>query len=82
MFEYYDEVAKSVKCNIHLYNYPERSGHSLDAETVKRIVTANINVIGMKDSVSIPAHSNEIILAINKKIFRCIQGLMISSCII
>ncbi|EEA7144874.1 dihydrodipicolinate synthase family protein, partial [Salmonella enterica] len=74
LFEYYDKVAKSVKCNIHLYNYPERSGHSLDANTVKRIVAANSNVVGMKDSVMIPAHSNEIILAINKKDFQMYSG--------
>ncbi|EBP4576943.1 dihydrodipicolinate synthase family protein, partial [Salmonella enterica] len=74
LFEYYNEVAKSVKCNIHLYNYPARSGHSLDADTVKSIVDANPNVIGMKDSVMIPAHSNEIILAMNKSDFQMYSG--------
>lgn len=74
LFEYYDKVAKSVKGNIFLYNYPDRSGHSFDPKTVKRIVDANANVIGMKDSIVTPGHFNSIILEVNNKDFEMYSG--------
>jgi len=74
LFKYYDKVAKSVKCNLFLYNYPDRSGHSFDPDTVKRIVDANANVVGMKDSIVTPGHFNSIILEVNNEDFEMYSG--------
>lgn len=74
IFKYYDKVAKSVKSNIYLYNYPDRSGHTFEPDTVKRIVDANANVVGMKDSISTPGHFNDIIMKVNNENFEMYAG--------
>lgn len=74
LFQYYDKVAKSVTCSIYLYNYPDRSGHSIKADTVKRIVDANDNVTGMKDSIVTPGHTNSVILKVADENFRMYSG--------
>lgn len=74
IFKYYDRVAKSVKSNIYLYNYPDRSGHTFEPDTVKRIVNANANVVGMKDSISTPGHFNDIIMKVNNENFEMYAG--------
>lgn len=74
IFKYYDRVAKSVKSNIYLYNYPDRSGHTFEPDTVKRIVDANANVVGMKDSISTPGHFNDIIMKVNNENFEMYAG--------
>lgn len=74
LFQYYDRAAKSVKCNIYLYNYPDRSGHSIEAGTVRRIVDANDNVVGMKDSTTAPGHSNSVILKVDDEKFEMYSG--------
>lgn len=74
LFKYYDKVAKSVKGNIYIYNYPARTGHTFEPETVKRIVEANANVVGMKDSVTTPGHFNSIIIEVGNKNFEMYAG--------
>lgn len=74
IFKYYDKVAKSVKSNIYLYNYPDRSGHTFEPDTVKRIVDANANVVGMKDSITTPGHFNDIIMKVNNENFEMYAG--------
>lgn len=74
VFKYYDKVAKSVEGNIYLYNYPDRSGHTLEPDTVKKIVEANDNVVGMKDSVSEPGHFNNIIIEVDDENFEMYAG--------
>lgn len=74
MFRYYDKVAKSVKGNIYLYNYPDRSGLTFEPDTVKRIVEANANVIGMKESVANPGHYNDILIKLGDRKFEMYAG--------
>lgn len=74
IFKYYDKVAKSVKGNIYLYNYPDRSGLTFEPDTVKRIVEANDNVVGMKESVSDPGHYNNILIKLGDKNFEMYAG--------
>ena len=57
LFVYYDRLAKDVKGDLYLYNFPPRTGHSIAPETIRRLIDANPNIIGLKDSVSIPGHT-------------------------
>lgn len=54
LFVYYDRLAKDVKGDLYLYNFPPRTGHSIAPETIRRLIDANSNIIGLKDSVSTP----------------------------
>lgn len=38
IFVYYDTLAKSIKGNLYIYNFPARSGHSIAPETLKKLV--------------------------------------------
>lgn len=53
-FVYYDRLAKDVKGDLYLYNFPPRTGHSIAPETIRRLIDANPNIIGLKDSVVHP----------------------------
>lgn len=66
LFLYYDRLAKELQGDMYLYNYPARTGHSIDPETVKRLVQNNPNIKGLKDSVSDQGHTN--------MVFRAVEG--------
>ncbi|HIV69250.1 MAG TPA: dihydrodipicolinate synthase family protein [Candidatus Butyricicoccus stercorigallinarum] len=60
IFTYYDALAKHLSGDLMIYNYPARSGYSVAAQTVQRLVQANPNIIGLKDTVSEPAHTSQV----------------------
>lgn len=74
LFIYYDRLAKEVNGDIYLYNYPPRTGHSIAHETIKRLVEANSNIIGLKDSVSEPGHTNMVCRAVEGYNFTVYSG--------
>jgi 2-dehydro-3-deoxy-D-pentonate aldolase len=64
LFAYYDRLAKDLEYDFYLYNYPPRTGHSLAPETIARLCKENKNIIGLKDSVSEPGHTNMVYRAL------------------
>lgn len=74
LYRYYDTLAKSVHAKIYLYNFPERTGHSFSANTVKELVKNNKNIVGLKDSVTEPGHFNEISIALKEYEFEIFSG--------
>ena len=66
LFLYYDRLAKDLQGDMYLYNYPARTGHSIDPETIRRLVQNNPNIKGLKDSVSDQGHTN--------MVFRAVEG--------
>ena len=74
IFVYYDTLAKSIKGNLYIYNFPARSGHSIAPETLKKLVENNTNIKGLKDSVSEPNHTNELMLAVEGHEFEMFSG--------
>lgn len=74
LFLYYDTLAKKLDGNLFIYNFPARSGHSIAPETVKKLVEANPNISGLKDSVSGPGHTNLICLAAEGHPFSTFSG--------
>lgn len=74
IFVYYDRLAKALKGDLYIYNYPARSGHCVEPETVKRLLEANHNIVGLKDSVAEPNHTNLICLAAQGHRFEAYSG--------
>lgn len=62
IFIFYNTLAKSLKGELYIYNFPARTGHSITPQTVKKLLEENNNIVGIKDSVSEPNHTNLICL--------------------
>lgn len=63
MFIYYDKLAKEVDGDIYIYNFPDRSGYSISGENYEKLVKGNKNIVGLKDSVMNPLHTNQLLRA-------------------
>ena len=63
MYIYYNELAKRVDGNIYIYNFPDRSGYSISSEAYAKLVKENKNIVGLKDSVLDPLHTNGLLRA-------------------
>ncbi len=74
LFVYYDQLAKNLKGDMYLYNFPARTGHSLAPETVRRLAQANPNIVGLKDSVNDAGHTIRILQATAGLPFRVYSG--------
>ena len=74
IFIYYDKLAKAVKGNLYIYNFPARTGHSINQDTLKKLVELNPNIKGLKDSVSEPGHTNLLMLAVEGHEFEMFSG--------
>lgn len=58
---YYDQVASSVKSDMILYNFPDRTAHDLTPELVLRLAGKHKNIIGIKDTVAEMGHTSAIL---------------------
>ena len=63
IFIYYNELAKKVDGDIYIYNFPARSGYSVSGEVYAKLVEENDNIVGLKDSLLDPLHTNQILRA-------------------
>lgn len=62
--DYYNKVAKEIKGDIFLYNFPDRNGYDLSPEVALRLVRQNKNIIGYKDTVTEMGHTRKLITTI------------------
>lgn len=60
-YNYYSYMAESINGNIYIYNYPDRTGNSIEADTIVKLVQNFNNIVGLKDSVSDFSHTKEIL---------------------
>lgn len=74
LFDYYDRLADEIDGDFYLYNYPARTGHSIAPETVGALAAKHPNVIGIKDSVSEPGHTNLVFRAVEGRPFLVYSG--------
>lgn len=58
---FYDKIADSVKANIYLYNYPDRTGYDLSPELTLNLLRKHSNIVGYKDTVSEMGHTRKLI---------------------
>lgn len=74
MYTFYDRLADEVNGDLYLYNFPPRSGSSIDADVIHRLVTKHTNIIGLKDSVTEPNHTNDVFRATENIDFKVYSG--------
>ena len=61
---YYDELAERIPGRIYLYNFPDRTGYSISADTVKKLALKHKNIVGCKDTIAGMDHTRELIKAV------------------
>lgn len=59
-YRYYAYMAENIHGPVYIYNFPARTGSSIDADTVCRLALDYPNIMGMKDSILDFAHTAEI----------------------
>lgn len=74
MFIYYNELAKKVDGDIYIYNFPARSGYSISGDTYAKLVNENNNIVGLKDSVMDPLHTNRLLRSTESKKTKVYSG--------
>lgn len=74
MFIYYNELAKKVDGDIYIYNFPARSGYSISGEAYAKLVNENNNIVGLKDSVMDPLHTNRLLRSTEDKKTKVYSG--------
>lgn len=74
MFIYYNELAKKVDGDIYIYNFPARSGYSISGEAYAKLVNENNNIVGLKDSVMDPLHTNRLLRSTEGKNTKVYSG--------
>lgn len=74
MFIYYNELAKKVDGDIYIYNFPARSGYSISGEVYAKLVNENNNIVGLKDSVMDPLHTNRLLRSTEGKNTKVYSG--------
>ncbi|MDO5141768.1 MAG: dihydrodipicolinate synthase family protein [Eubacteriales bacterium] len=74
LLAYFDALAQSLKGDMYIYNYPARTGCSIAADTLRELVTRDPNIVGLKDTVSEPGHTNQICRAMEGRPFAVYSG--------
>lgn len=64
---YYNEIAKSTKLPVIIYNIPDLTGYNFNVDVIKLIIKNNNNVIGIKESLDDLNHIKNIIKVKNIK---------------
>ena len=67
LYHYYCAVAHAADIPVLFYNFPERTGVNIQVPLVKRVMEACPNVCGMKDTMSVFAHTRSFISDIKEK---------------
>lgn len=67
VFAYYDEVLEAVKGPVYLYNYGDRTGYDVSAETLLRLREKHANLVGVKDTHPVLRHTQRYIQIVKSK---------------
>lgn len=68
IYEFYATIAKEVKGDIYIYNFPDRTGYDISPETMRRLAVEFPNIVGCKDTIPGVAHTREIIKAVKPEV--------------
>ena len=60
-YNYYAFMAEHIERDLYIYNFPARTGSSIEADTIVQLVSRYENIKGLKDSVLDFAHTEEIL---------------------
>ncbi len=58
---FYDAVLPYVRADVFLYNFPDCTGYDLTPDIVLRLLRRHKNIVGLKDTVSMLAHTRDLI---------------------
>ena len=61
IYDFYADLAEKVSGDIYIYNFPDRTGYNISAETMGRLAEKYTNIVGCKDTMSGMDHTREII---------------------
>lgn len=61
VYEYYDTLAREIKGDLYLYNFPDRTGYEISALVVERLVKNHENIVGIKDTIGGVDHTRELV---------------------
>lgn len=68
IFRYFDEIISKINGDVYLYNFPDRTGYSMDAQTILKLAKKHKNLKGIKDTISGMDHTRELINIIKSEI--------------
>jgi len=61
---FYDTLAQQIPGKLYLYNFPDRTGYQIPAETIRSLALRHENIVGCKDTISGMDHTREVIKAV------------------
>ena len=61
LYRYYAQIAGEITTPIMLYNFPERTGHDLSPNLIRRLALDFKHIVGVKDTVDNISHTRGII---------------------
>jgi 4-hydroxy-tetrahydrodipicolinate synthase len=67
LFDFYSFVASRTKASIFIYNYPARTGCSIEPKTILRLVEKHANIKGIKDTITDMAHTTDVIVEVKSR---------------
>lgn len=68
LYEYYAEVARSVKLPIIIYNFPDRTAVNIDPKLVLKLAVDFNNIVGIKDTVDSMSHTRKLIQTVKSQL--------------
>lgn len=76
LFRYYHWLLEKIQGPVYLYNFPARTGCSISAETILRLMELHPNLKGIKDTITGMDHTRELIKEVKSKYpgFRVYSG--------
>lgn len=60
-YRYYARIANEIRGRVYIYNYPERTGHSIPPDIIARLAEKYENIVGLKDSVKDFGHTKAVL---------------------
>lgn len=61
LYCFYDKLLRHILGPVYIYNFPERTGHSIAPRTILRLAQQHSNLCGIKDTLTGVDHTREII---------------------
>lgn len=68
VFRFYDELIGAIHGPVYLYNFPDRTGYTLDSQVVLKLALKHKNLMGIKDTISGMDHTRELINVVKSQV--------------
>lgn len=68
VFNFYDTLLAGIHGPVYLYNFPDRTGYTLDSQVVLKLALKHKNLMGIKDTISGMDHTRELIKVVKSQV--------------